>query len=98
MKYIPQTQTVTEGWNLAAYFYDFVQALISHHADVWLTVISAEQEHLHGDAQKFLKLWRCSAPGPYRRIVRKCVHVCAYLCITSNIYSWCIVNNTPLNS
>lgn len=67
-----------------AHFNDFVQALISHHPDVWFTVVTAEQEHLHGDAEQFLKFWRCSAHQGTREEQHK---------IGSHIY---ILNTTKL--
>ena len=43
-----------------AYFYDSVEALVSHHPDIRLCIITAQQEEFHSDAQKFLKFWRIS--------------------------------------
>lgn len=51
-----------------AHFDDFVQALIGYHPHVGFAVITAEQEHLHGDAEQFLKFWGCSAFGAIKKI------------------------------
>lgn len=43
-----------------SYFYDFVEAFVSHHPDIRLCVITAQQKKFHSNAQKFLKFWRIS--------------------------------------
>ena len=42
------------------YLYDCVETLVSHHPDVRLSIVTAQQEKFHSDAQKFLEFWRIS--------------------------------------
>lgn len=46
--------------SINSYLYNFVEAFISHHPDIWLWVITAQQKKFHSNAQKFLKFWRIS--------------------------------------